>query len=325
MRHPARPIQPRVLGAVALALVAFASLGCNSDRLKRALGNPDPNLDPRWRADSAVLSSDPQLIFRAFGTKNGTEIAPIGTISSNGFRGIRLADRGWRAFDLQYLRAGQTLQQYRDGHSIGAVTLKRGMWGENAPALDSIPGCPAMVPSALATVSEGVHLLTTSPRPPIPPGKAISDSELQEVLQRTDKLIAPTKGIPVGALPKYTRTVRIVNNGAGGKPTVVVMYDDPEVLPDSTIPEGQRPRHLVVFLDFAVFGYKTTWTYVTLGNKVTQPRLQWLDYMDVNNDGSPEVLFGVRVETDPLYTIIVKYAPPFWIEETRQTRRRCQG
>jgi len=64
---------------------------------------------------------------------------------------------------------------------------------------------------------------------------------------------------------------------------------------------------------------------VTLGNKVTQPRLQWLDYMDVNNDGSPEVLFGVRVETDPLYTIIVKYAPPFWIEETRQTRRRCQG
>ena len=324
MRHPARLIRSVALLPLACAVV-LSTTACSRDRLKKLLGG-DPRVDGKWKSDSTLMASKPEVLFTTFKTKNGIEIAPIGTIGPRGFRNIRLGDRGWHAFDINYLGSGQTLEEYRDGRTIGPLTLKRGMWGDNAPALDSIPGCEIIVPSALATIPDGTHLFTLKKRPPLSmPPKPVSESEIAEALRETNMLVATKKGIPIGTLPKYTRTVHRVNSGHGTKPTLVVMYDDPEIYPDTLLPDWQRPRHLVVFLDWAIWGYKATWTYATLGNKGAPPRFRYLDYIDVNDDGKAEVLFGVQNATDPLFTIIVRRDPPLWIEETRQKGRRCQS
>ncbi len=324
MRHPARLIRTAATLSLACAAV-LSTTACNRDRLKKLLGG-DPRVDGKWKSDSTFMASKPEVLFTTFKTKNGIEIAPIGTIGPRGFRNIRLGDRGWHAFDINYLGSGQTLEEYRDGRTVGPLKLKRGMWGDNAPALDSIPGCEIIVPSALATIPDGTHLFTLQKRPPLSaPPKPVSESEIAEALRETNMLVATKKGIPITTLSRYTRTVHRVNSGHGTKPTLVVMYNDPEIYPDTLLPDWQRPRHLVVFLDWAIWGYKATWTYATLGNKGAPPRFRYLDYIDVNEDGKAEVLFGVQNPTDPLFTIIVRRDPPLWIEETRQKGRRCQS
>jgi len=305
--------------------VVLSTTACSKERLKNALGG-DPRVDGKWKGDSTLMASNPDVLFTTFKTKNGIEIAPIGTIGLRGFRNLRMGDRGWRAFDINFLRAGQTLEAYREGQSVGSVALKRGMWGDNAPALDSIPFCEVIVPSALPTAAEGTRLFTLKKYPAIKtPPKPVSDAEVTEALRETNMLVATKKGIPISMLPKYKRTVHRVNSGHGTKPTLVVIYDDPEIYPDTLLPDWQRPRHLVVFLDWANWGYKATWTYATLGNKGAPPRFRYLDYIDVNEDGTAEVLFGVQNATDPLFTIVIRRDPPLWIEETRFRGRRCQS
>ncbi len=323
MRHPAALIRRLTILPLVLSL-ALSSMGCSKDRIKRALGG-DVNADTRWGSDSAFLASDAEVLFKVFETETGTEIAPVGAIGPRGFRNMRMGSRGWRAFDIQYLREGQTLLAYKDGKTVGPVKMNRGMWTDNAPALDSLPGCDLLVPSALAKVPDGVRLFTAHARPPIAPGKSATEAEIAEALRTTGFLIATKKGIPVSALPRYKRTVHLVNSGHGTKPSIVVVYNDPDVYPDSLVPDGQRPRNLVVILDWAIWGYKPTWTYSTLGSNNSPPRMVYLDYLDVNFDGKAEVLFGIENKTDPLYLIIVRRDPPYWIEETRQNRRRCQS
>lgn len=323
MRHPARLIRSVALLPLAFG-VLLSTTACKKDRLKKLLGG-DPRVDTKWGSDSSFLKSNAELLFTAFKTKNGIEVAPIGTIGPRGFRNVRLGDRGWRAFDIQYFRGEKTLEAYRAGASVGALPIKRGMWGDNQPALDSIPGCEVIVPSGLAAVPEGVHLLTIHKRPPIAPSLPVSEAEVAEALRQASMLVATKKGIPIGKLPLYKRTVHMVNSGYGTKPTIVAMFDDPEIYPDTLLPDWQRPRHLVVFMDWAIWGYKATWTYSTLGNKGAPPRFRYLDFIDVNDDGKPEVLFGVQNATDPLFTIVVRRDRPVWIEETRQRGRRCQS
>ncbi len=323
MRHPSQ--LRRTVAMVPLLLTVILSVAaCSKERVKKLLGG-NAIIDEKWASDSMMLASNPEVLFTTFKTKNGFEIAPIGLIGLRGFRNIRLGDRGWHAFDIQYLAGGQMLEAYRDGKSVGPVKLSRGMWTENAPALDSIPGCEIIVPSALAPMLQGTQLFTLKKHAPPPvPAKPVSGAEVEQALRESNMLVATQKGIPIAALPKYVRTVHLVNTGHGTKPTLVVVYDDPEVYPDTLLADLQRPRHLIVFLDWENWGYKATWTYATLGNKGSPPRYRYLDYIDVDDDGKAEVLLGVQLATEPLFTIILRRDPPTWIEEARQTGRRCQ-
>ncbi len=310
---------------MALALLVLGGTGCRSikDKVKDVLGERSVNADPRWSQDSTLLAAQPRVLFRALATTNGTELVPIAMIGPNGFRPLQLANRGWRAFDLQYFEVEQAVYPHRDGRSLPAARIRRGMWTGGFAPLDSIPGCQVIVPSAVANIPEGVMLATSRALTPIKPAPALSDAELREALQRTEKLVAPIKGIPLSMLSRYSRTVHQVNNGSGGRPTLVVIYNDPEARPDSSLDE--RPRQFIAFLDHQLYGYQATWTYTTIGDPRSLARLRLLDHLDVNDDGLPEVLLGLLDADAPLYTIVMKREGQAWLEAGRQVRRRCQG
>jgi hypothetical protein len=126
-------------------------------------------------------------------------------------------------------------------------------------------------------------------------------------------------------LPRYRRELYVAETGNGPRPTIVVVYDDPEVVADSVRQIGARPRHLVVVLDKGVFGYKPTFIYTTLGNKRSPPRYRYLDHIDVDDDGTSELFFGLRSTGAPLYTIVLRYEADAWRERLRNERRRCHA
>lgn len=302
-----------------LALVGAA---CDTtERVKNALKAEQG--DPVWQGDSTVLASHPEVLFRVTRDSTGARIVPLATMGPQGFRLLTLSDRGWRSFDLDYLHAGKSLIPYRGGRAMSAVALARGMW-EGAP-LDTIRGCSIMLPGALAPLPDGVEFFTSGKRPPLKPVTSLSPGELQTAIDAIPTLIAPAAGISMSMLPRYQRRVYVAETGNGPRPTIVVVYDDPEVVADSVPPMGARPRQLVVVLDRGVYGYKPTFTYTTLGNKLSPPRYRFLDHIDVDDDGKSELLFGLTVKGASLYTIVLRFEAEAWRELLRNERQRCHA
>ncbi len=316
---------PRLRGAALRVLplgLALLAAGCGAtDRIKNALRADQA--DPAWQSDSTLLATHPDVLFRVTRDSGGARVVPLGTMGPQGFRLLTLSDRGWRSFDLDYLAGGKSLRPYRGGRALAPITSTRGMW-EGAP-LDSIPGCSIMLPGALASIPDGVEFFTSGKRPPLTPVSPLSAGELQTALNAIPTLIAPAAGIAMSMLPRYKRAVFIAETGKGPRPTIVVVYDDPEVVADSVRQMGVRPRHLVVVLDKGVYGYKPTFTYTTLGNKVSPPRYRYLDHIDVDNDGKSELFFGLTLKGASLYTIVLRYEVDAWRELLRNERQRCHA
>ncbi len=329
MGVPLRPLPLHML-RVLLPLSLLASVtACDvkdrvQARVQKVLKNRE-DVDLEWRSDSGVIASKPQVLFHVISTERGKEVVPFATIGPRGFRPLRLSDRGWRAFDLTFLRGGEKLEQVREGKSVGAVTLTRGMWADGGPVLDSVPNCRVLLPSAVVPVANGVRLLTSQPVPAVVPSRPIADGELQQAMRLAQALIAPGLRIPVTDIDRFVREVHLVDNGSGERPTVVLMYNDPVPASDSVPADLGRPRHFTAVLDFGVYGYKARWTYATVGNASSPPVLRWIDFLDVNADGQSEILFGVRNVEVPLYTIVLKRETEIWKEEVRYNRFRCQG
>lgn len=316
---------PRLRGAALRSLplgLALLSAACDTTaRVKEAL-KADQG-DPVWQGDSTLLATHPEVLFRVTRDSAGARIVPLATMGRQGFRLLTLSDRGWRSFDLDYLQGGQVLTPYRNARALPAVTLTRGMW-EGAP-LDTIRGCSIILPGALAALPPGVEFFTSGKRPPIKPVTSLSAGELQTAIDAIPTLIAPAAGISMTMLPRYQREVYVAETGNGPRPTIVVVYDDPEVVADSVRQMGARPRHLVVVLDKGVYGYKPTFTYTTLGNKLSPPRYRYLDHLDVDDDGKSELFFGLRIKGAPLYTIVLRYEAEAWREVLRNERQRCHA
>lgn len=307
-----------------IAFVALGLLACDREALKASLGKVEP-ADPRWREDSALVASKPNVLFRVVKGKMGMEALPIATIGIQGFKPLRLASRGWRYFDLQALHSPATLVALSEGRSASPVTVERGMWGERDAPLDSIGACENLVPGAIVPVEAGVRLLTSTELPRFKPSRTLSSGELQETLRQVEKLVAPTKGLPLELLSRYSRTVHQVESGTGGFPTIVVAYDDPEIVPDSLTAQNPRPRNLVLMLDKADYGYQTTYVYTTLGNRRSLPRLEYLDYVDVDGDGRNEIVFGLPRGNEPFVMFVFRHEGVTWSELARNVARRCQG
>ena len=316
---------PRLRGLARRCLpLGFALLGAacgTADRVKNALWADQG--DPVWQSDSTLLAAHPNVLFRVTRDLAGPRIVPLATLGPEGFRLFTLSDRGWRAFDLDYLHAGKSLMPYRGGRTLAATPSTRGMW-EGTP-LDTIRGCSIMLPGALASIPDGVEFFTSDTRPPLKPVTPLAAGELQTATDAIPTLIAPASGVSMSMLRRYRREVHIAETGNGPRPTIVVVYDDPEVVADSISPIGARPRHLVVVLDKGVYGYKPTFTYATLGNKRSPPRYRYLDHLDVDNDGKSELVFGLRIKEAPLYTIVMRYEVDAWRELLRNERQRCHG
>ncbi|MEQ1691203.1 MAG: hypothetical protein ABMA00_07960 [Gemmatimonas sp.] len=268
--------------------------GCDQGKSTPSGGSPNAsaNQESTWRADSTVLASKPTILFRTFAHEKGRGIAPIATISDGGLRQLKLGNRGWRAFDVAYLHEGNTLDAVRDGRASGTVRLTRGMW-ESSGQLDSIPRC-RLIPTGLSDAPASIALALAGARPALKPTAPLSSDELQEALHKAPLLIAPSNGVPIGLLSRYRREVHVMATGVTSRPSILVIYNDPEKVSDKLHPIGQRPRHLVTVLDKGLYGYRTSFEFSTLGNAQTEPRMTFLDYVDVDGDGKAELFFGFK-------------------------------
>lgn len=315
-----RALRPALLRFGILTGLLLAASGC--DRIKQRL-YPDAT-DPVWQSDSTVLAGKPEILFRASERKGSVRMMPMATIGASGFRILSFGNRGWRALDTQYMSRGLSLQGVQDGRTIGPVAMSRGMW-DPAGVLDSVPGCNILVPVGIPEGSGAVRLLTSGKLPPLKPVAPLSAADREAALALIPMLIAPTSGINSAQLAKYTREVHVAYTGATSSPSIVVVLDDPEMVPDSTPALAARPRHLVVILDRGVYGYRKTYTYSALGNNTLPPRLDYLDYVDVDGDRQAEVLLGVRMEKYPFATIVLRYENEVWRELVRFGGEPCRG
>lgn len=303
--------------------MALLSVLTGCDRLKSALQEPAAG-DPVWQADSSLIAKAPPMLFRVLRKQSGDQVVPIATIGEKGFQPLYLSNRGWRALDLQALHSGVTLTALRGSAAIGTVRITRGMWEGGTP-LDSIQGCRVIVPGARAQVPDGVELLVSGAQPPRPAGSG-SDGAFGQTLETITTLVAPTLGIPMSAMPRYRRQVHVVPTGATTQPTLVVIYDDPEVVPDSVPVFPQpRPRQLIVVLDKGIYGYKPSHTFSTLGNRQSPPRRRFLGAVDVDDDGKAELLFGLQDPRAELVTIGLRFRVEAWDPSFTYERLRCHG
>lgn len=292
------------------------------DKVKAAI-RPGP--DTRWLSDSALLASEPQVIFRVMPDGDTAKrVVPIATIGSQGLRELRMGARGWRAFDLNYLQSSANVVPLRRGRQADVLVAHRGFW---EPMPRDTVRCQVPVPVGYARVTdEQVTLATSGPPTPLKYPGELSPAELQQAISTVPQLIAPTLGISTSILPRYERRVYQVPSGSGPNPTVVIVYDDPEVVADSIPVMGERPRHFIVVLDKGVYGYKPSWTYKSLGNRNDpNPRLRFLDFADVNGDGMMELFFGLRDYPEERYTKIMRFETDAWREALLHLGRRCQG
>ena len=153
----------------------------------------------------------------------------------------------------------------------------------------------------------------------------LSAGELQSALSLIPTLLAPAAGIAMSMLPRYKREIYVAETGNGSHPTIVAVYDDPEVVPDSILRMRARPRHMVIVMDKGVYGYRATFRYTTLGDKRSPPRYRYLDHIDVDGDGKSELFFGLMLKGAPLYTIVMRFEADAWRELLRNQRQRCHG
>jgi hypothetical protein len=320
-RLPSRSLRPLLLPLLA-GVVGIS--GC--DRLKAAI-RPSAGVDLRWQGDSTVLASKPEFLFRVKRTGNDVRVVPLTTIGSQGFRPLFFGNRGWRAFDLQYLQKGLKVTAHRDGRPAETVEMIRGMWEPPSDPLDTIVGCAILVANGRAQVPPGVTLMASSRRAAPRSVKSLSDGELQDALRKVTQLIAPTAGISGSNLSRYKREVHVVQSGVSEWPSILVVFDDPEPLADSVSPLGQRPRHLIVILDRGRYGYRQSYSYSTVANRKSPPRLVFLDYLDVDDDGRAELFFGLRnppTEFNTMYTFVLHFDNEAWRERLRLEAFPCQ-
>jgi hypothetical protein len=313
---------------VALGLAMGASVGCGGDGTIDRVFSGD-QASSRWTRDSLLIDGRPEILFRVHPEGSSALVVPIGTVGAEGIRALRLSARGWRRIDADYLRAGKTLTAYRIGRQAEPLRMFRGMWQPGVPPLDTL-NCQVIVPMARAVLEDTdtgrgfAPLATTGGRPPLAHGLTLSREEIAKALENIGTLVAPKVGILPGQLPRYERRIVQVPTGINGSSTLLVEYNDPAPLPDSLKPFGERPRQFIVALDQGTFNIRPTYSYSTVGSRQTPPRLEFLDYLDVDNDGVPELFFGLRDRAlAPFFTLVLRYQNEAWREVFRTAGNRC--
>lgn len=311
-----------------LALAVMASVGCGREAAVARVFTGDPSA-ARWTRDSVLLEGRPEILFRVLPGVGSAFVVPMGTVGTEGLRALKLSDRGWRRVDAEYMQAGKTLTAYRGGKEAEPLRMFRGMWQPGAGPLDTL-NCPVVVPMAQA-VHSGIGetrrfapFATTGGRPSLAHALTLSPDEIAAALENIGTLVSPTVGISASQLARYERRVVQVPTGVGGSSTLVVEYNDATPLKDSLDAFDERPRQFIVIMDRGAFGVRPTYTFATTGARRAPPRLELLDYLDVDNDGVPELLFGLREQAlAPLYTLVLRYENEAWREIFRSVGNRC--
>jgi hypothetical protein len=319
-----------MLALAVLALTVLAGAGCGREAAVARVFSGDPSAS-RWTRDSVLLDARPEILFRVLPDVASAFVVPIGTVGAEGLRALKLSDRGWRRVDAEYLHAGKTLTAYRNGREAEPIRMFRGMWQPGAAPLDTL-NCPVVIPRAQAVHSSAgetrrfAPFATTGGRPSLAHALTLSPDEISAALENIGTLVSPTVGISATALARYERRVVQVPTGIGGSSTLVVEYNDAAPLADSLDAFDERPRQFIVVMDRGAFSVRPTYTFATTGARRAPPRLELLDYLDVDNDGVPELFFGLRERSlAPLYTLVLGYENEAWREIFRSVGNRCDS
>jgi hypothetical protein len=327
LQHSQRIGQWQRTRRVLLTTLPLVATLASCDRIKRQLAAENavetaPAGDPAWQRDSAFLASNPKVVFRLVDRPQGRIASPVASISSRGFRTIRLSPRGWKAFDVNFTYKGNTLTSVSRGSDAGRIEFSRGMW-ESGTTLDSLPQCKRVVPAGLLIGRPSSTLAVANLTPSHKPVPALSSGELQDAVSSVPTLIAPPSGISPSFIGRYKREVFQVPTGVSNRPSIVLTLNDPEVVADSLARILQRPRQLVVVLDRGVYGYRPSFKFTTVGNAKDNPKMYFLDALDIDGDGKSELFFGV-FNKDVEGTIVLRHENDAWREVFRETLR-CQG
>jgi hypothetical protein len=313
----------RLLSAASVAAAALVLTAC--ERLQQAFSR-EPQVDLVWQGDSTFVVSRPTVLFRVLHDgRNSARIIPVASAGRSGFEPMLMSDRGWRLYDLSFMQSTATVTPLRDGKPLAPVSITRGMW-EGAP-LDTLQGCNVMPPAALVTLPADVDLVASGENIKAASVPPLSGAERETALAAIPTLIAPSAGVPPSMIGRYQRRVYTVPTGTTRGETIVITYDDPEVLPDSVVPMAQRPRQLIVVLDRGVYGYKPSYVFKTIGNAKDLRRRRFLGAFDADGDGRAELFFGLQAK-EPLLGLVtygLKWESDSWHERFKYERLRCHG
>ncbi|MDQ6613136.1 MAG: hypothetical protein M3Y64_11930, partial [Gemmatimonadota bacterium] len=89
--------------------------------------------------------------------------------------------------------------------------------------------------------------------------------------------------------------------------------------------QGVRPRHLIVILDKGVYGYRSSWVYKTTGMSKDLAVLQYLDAVDTNADGIPELFFSIDFKGGNTMTLMYRQWNDTWRQTWRRGMVRCDA
>ena len=246
------------------------------------------------RATACCLQAPPTCCFACAPTPAARMWCRSPRSGTDGLHALRLSGRGWREFDAEYLQTGRT------DHAPPARRLGRG--GPHVPRhvaarrhaarLAQLPGRDPHRTRVRTGSSDG----SFSCRPSPPAGSARRSSTRRHDVAAEIDQGAPERGNARGAvlghpargnLSRYQRRVHQIPAGVNGSSSLLVEYNDPSPLPDTVATFGERPRQLIVVLDKGRYGFRPTFTFSTVGTRGTPPRLQFLDYLDLDDDGVP--------------------------------------
>jgi hypothetical protein len=311
----------RTLVSLAATLLALTGLsGCKDtrDKIKNRL-YPAPG-DGGWPQDSAFLASNPPLLFRVV-SKGGLRYAlPISSLSG-GLRNMHLSPRGWRALDSDMMWGGKQLTPLRDARLGAPITVAHGMWENPTYPLDSARGCDNQVPIAQVDVGPDVHFMVDHFKMPNAPG-TIDNSSLQQALDQVPTLVTPALGVSGAMLTRYRRSLHEISR-AGASPSLLLEYNDPDPVLDTGSIRGKRPRQLIVIMDKGTYGFKPTWVYKTTRMKGDMEGMRYLDALDTNGDGKPELLFTYSDPHYERYTLVFRQWNDTWRKVWEHNGRAC--
>lgn len=323
MRSPALPLRhlSRRLALIAPLLSLLAAGACKGtlDKINSRLYKA-PVGDAAWETDSSFLADSPSVLFRVY-HRNGTRfVMPVAALGSSGLRDLHMTQRGWRALDIQLLYTGKTFLPIRNGQIGSPFRSEGGMWEDPTHPLDTLSGCPLIIPRANVTVDPDVEIAMTNYKPTS--GQLLDGSALENALSQVPSLVAPTLGVSGTELLRYKRSIHQIAHSEG-PPSILLEYHDPEPAPDTGVVQGVRPRHLIVMLDKGIYGYRTSWKYITTGMSIDRPVLHYLDAVDTNADGVPELFFSIDYKGGYTFTVMYRQWNDTWREMWRRGMTRC--
>ena len=280
-----------------LATILMVVSGCDKAKefVRAGQAAAPPVVSPGEELD---LAAHPDIVFQVFGESNDPRMIPIAAVKGGRLRPIVLSPDGWRQFDATYLRRGKQYPVFQDGHAVGSVSVRQGMWERDGQPLYTLPGCRTLTPLAAVKVVDAhvrtdftVELLASTatlghdrPGPPLPA------SEMARTAKSLATEIAKSAGIRPRLLDSLDFHATAFMSGVSKFPTIVAAFIDPGAA--NAASASARTAHILLIADrdSTTGAYRSTFVHRVNGPLATAAFRRFLDHLDLDGDGTDEIV-----------------------------------